>query len=88
MDALPNAEMKFVEPMLAKPVESLPQGAQWQYEAKLDGYRALALCTEDGVRLLSRRNNVLNSRFPTIAKALGTIARGTILDGEVVALDW
>jgi bifunctional non-homologous end joining protein LigD len=32
IDSLPPSEMKFVEPMLAKPVSTLPEGASWQYE--------------------------------------------------------
>jgi bifunctional non-homologous end joining protein LigD len=84
---LPQAEMKFVEPMLAKIADSLPEGPQWQYELKLDGYRTIALRTENNVKLLSRRNNVLNERFKSVVQALEPIAPGTILDGEVVALD-
>jgi DNA ligase D-like protein (predicted ligase) len=37
--------------------------------------------------LLSRRNNALNSRFPAVAAALNALESGTIVDGEVVALD-
>jgi bifunctional non-homologous end joining protein LigD len=37
LDKLPRSEMKFVEPMLAKAVTELPEGAGWQYEIKLDG---------------------------------------------------
>ena len=51
-------------------------------------YRALALRSADSVRLLlSRHNNVLNEGFKSIARALEPLAPGTILDGEVVALD-
>jgi bifunctional non-homologous end joining protein LigD len=87
IETLPPAKMAFIEPMLADPVSTLPEGAQWQYEIKLDGYRALALKTEDGVQLLSRRNNVLNAQFPAIASALEALRDDTILDGEIVALD-
>ncbi len=83
----PKAEMKFIEPMQAKLVSELPEGDGWQYELKLDGYRALALRTKDGVRLLSRRNNSLNDRFPRVAEACAFLPRDTIVDGEIVALD-
>jgi ATP-dependent DNA ligase len=53
---------------------------------KLDGYRTIAI-RDDNLQLLSRRNNVLNQRFRSVAEALKAIAPGTILDGEVVALD-
>jgi hypothetical protein len=35
----------FTEPMLLLPASTLPEGANWIYELKLDGYRALAVKT-------------------------------------------
>jgi bifunctional non-homologous end joining protein LigD len=87
IDKLPRTEMKFVEPMQCKLVANLPDGAHWQYEIKLDGYRALIMKDHGDVRLLSRRNHSLNGRFPSIAEAAGGLEGGAILDGEVVALD-
>jgi ATP-dependent DNA ligase len=55
LDQLPRSETAFVEPMLAKPVSELPEGVNWQYEIKLDGYRALAIKDQADARLLSRR---------------------------------
>lgn len=79
--------MKFIEPMQAKLVAELPAGGEWQYELKLDRYRALALRTKDGVRLLSRRKNSLNDRFGPVAEACKFLPRDSIVDGEIVALD-
>lgn len=79
--------MKFIEPMQAKLVAELPVGGEWQHELKLDGYRALALRTKDGVRLLSRRNNSLNDRFSSVAEACKFLPRDSIVDGEIVSLD-
>jgi bifunctional non-homologous end joining protein LigD len=87
LDKLPRSEMQFVEPMLAQPVEELPEGPEFQYEIKLDGYRALAVIQKGAGRLLSRRNNVLNDKFPSITEELKNLEDGLILDGEVVALD-
>jgi bifunctional non-homologous end joining protein LigD len=87
LDKLPPSDMKFVEPMLAKPVSELPEGSNWQYEIKLDGYRVLAIKDKGDPRLLSRRNNVLNHKFPSIAEALKELEDGLMLDGEIVALD-
>jgi bifunctional non-homologous end joining protein LigD len=87
LDKLPQSEMRFVEPMLAKPVDELPEGANWQYEVKLDGYRAIAIKDAGAVRLISRRDNVLNDGFPRISAALQAMEDGLILDGEIVALD-
>jgi len=35
-----KTKVTFVEPMLLLRTEKLPQGADWLYEIKLDGYRA------------------------------------------------
>jgi len=85
--SLPAAKMTFVEPMLAKLVNQVPEGESWIYEIKLDGYRALAMKTDNDVTLFSRRGNRLNSRFPTIAGAFDFMPSGTIVDGEIVAMD-
>jgi ATP-dependent DNA ligase len=37
----PKAE--FVEPMMLLAAETLPEGSDWAYELKLDGYRALGI---------------------------------------------
>lgn len=84
---LPKALVDFVPPMLARPVQQLPAGADWLYELKLDGYRALAVKTRRAVTLYSRRGNNLNIRFPTIARAFSFLPNDTIVDGELVVLD-
>jgi bifunctional non-homologous end joining protein LigD len=79
--------LKFVEPMMAKLAPELPEGKEWLYEVKFDGYRTLAMKKGGELTLFSRRGNRLNSRFPTIASALEGLPDGTMLDGEVIALD-
>ena len=72
---------------MAKLVNQLPEGADWSYEIKLDGYRALVIKANNDVTIYSRRGNVLNSRFGSIANAFGALADGSMLDGEIVAVD-
>jgi bifunctional non-homologous end joining protein LigD len=62
--------------------------ADWMWEPKLDGYRALAFITGEGVQLRSRRGLELAADFPRLAAELGKQAvRGMVLDGEIVAFD-
>src|ERR1043166_1340930 len=84
---LPRARLEFVKPILARPVSSLPSGANWIYELKLDGYRALVLKTRGEATIFSRRGNILNVPFPSIARAFGFLPDDSIVDGELVVLD-
>lgn len=67
--------------------ESLPEGPNWIYELKLDGYRALAIKTSGKLQLRSRNDNDFTGRYPLVAKALATMPDETVIDGEIVALD-
>jgi len=88
LDSLPRARLGFIEPMYARPVAKLPDETdRWLYEVKLDGYRCLALRSNNRVTLFSRRGNELNDRFPAIADALEDLPEGTMIDGEIVALE-
>lgn len=87
LQQLPKARLDFIKPMLAKLVDRLPSGADWRYELKLDGYRALVMKKRGVITLFSRRGNNLNARFPTIARAFSFLANDTIVDGELVVLD-
>jgi bifunctional non-homologous end joining protein LigD len=69
------------------PVAALPEGKEWSFEIKLDGFRLEAVKKNDTVTLYSRRGNVLNEKFHYVATALSALANDTILDGEIVALD-
>jgi ATP-dependent DNA ligase len=73
----------FIEPMDCLPVSKLPEGPEWTYEIKLDGYRLEAVRTAGRTTLYSRRQNVLNQKFPCIATALQDLPDGTVLDGEL-----
>ena len=78
---------RFIEPMLLQQTAKLPEGAQWLYELKLDGYRAIAFKTGGRVHLRSRNDKDFTTRYPAITAALSLLPNDTTIDGEVVALD-
>ena len=73
--------------MLLLRSETLPEGPEWLFELKLDGYRALAIKTGRKVQLRSRNDNDFTSRYPLVAKALDALPDETVIDGELVAFD-
>ena len=74
--------------MSANAVDRLPEGAEWLYEIKWDGYRVEAIKHQESVQLLSRKAKDLTSDFSGVRQAVATIkARTAIIDGEVVSLD-
>jgi bifunctional non-homologous end joining protein LigD len=79
--------LRFIPPMLLLPKEKLPEGPDWLYELKLDGYRAIAIKSEGKLLLRSRNDNDFSARYRDIARALTAIPDETVIDGEVVALN-
>ncbi len=60
----------------------------WIFERKLDGIRCVAIRSTGGVRLLSRNERSLNSRYPEVATALEQEpCERFALDGEIVAFE-
>jgi len=63
----------------------LPDGADWLYEVKLDGYRAQLHLHEGGARAYTRNGLDWSSQFSPLCAALtGLHANSLVLDGEVV----
>lgn len=69
-------------------VAELPEGREWLYEIKWDGWRVIAIKAGTSVRLWSRNQKDLTHAFPSIAAAVATIeAESAVLDGELVAVN-
>ena len=76
------------EPMEAKLVGELPDGPQWQYEPKWDGFRCLAFKDGADVELRSKAGQPFNRYFPEIVSALQALpVPRCVLDGELVVPD-
>ena len=82
-----HTKARFTDPMLLLRTDRLPEGATWQYEIKLDGYRAIAFKSGGRVQLRSRNDKEFGGKYPAIVKALAAMPDETVIDGEVVALD-
>lgn len=78
-----------VDVQLAKLVGTVPEGDNWLYELKYDGYRIIAFLEGSNVRLISRNGNDYSGRFQDVAYSLADWAatRAMILDGEMVVTD-
>ena len=71
--------------MEARSVDEIPQGPEWQYEPKWDGFRCILARDADDVAMLSKSGEDLKRYFPEIVgAALDLKAKRFILDGEIV----
>lgn len=74
--------------MAARLVTTLPEGDEWIYEVKLDGYRALLRKDGTDVQIRSRNDKDLTRAYPSVTAAARSLrADRALLDGEIVAVD-
>lgn len=74
-----------VEPMLAKLSNDIPDGEQWIYEPKWDGFRALVFKSGDEIYIQSRDLKPLGRYFPELEPHLrANLPDRCVLDGEIV----
>jgi ATP-dependent DNA ligase len=70
-----------LSPQLARPRASLPDGADWAYEPKWDGFRTIVFVDGDETYLQSRNGKPMSRYFPELAFPHGRY----VIDGEIVA---
>jgi ATP-dependent DNA ligase len=72
-------------PMLAKRVDELPEGEDWIFEPKWDGFRALVFRDGDEILIQSRDEKPLDRYFPELIDPLrAALPARCVLDGEMV----
>jgi ATP-dependent DNA ligase len=72
-----------IKPQLALTRKELPVGAEWAYEPKLDGFRAIVFVDGEEAYVQSRGGKELARYFPELSFAPGR----WVLDGELVIRD-
>ncbi len=76
---------KTYAPMEAQSAEELPEGPEWHYEPKWDGFRCLAFRDDGRVELESKSGKPLTRYFPELVEALQSVrAKRFVLDGEIL----
>ena len=88
--APPPLPVEVPAPMLATAGELPPpaQDAQWGYEFKWDGVRAIAVVQAGTLTLWARSGTDITVRYPELARLPVQLAgHDAVLDGEVVAMD-
>lgn len=79
---------KEVKPQLALRQSKVPEGDNWLYERKYDGYRVLAFIKDGEVVLKTRNNKDWTDKFPAIVSELKALPiKDAIFDGEIVHFD-
>jgi ATP-dependent DNA ligase len=74
-----------IEPMLAKLADTLPEGGDFLYEPKWDGFRAIVFRGTADVYIQSRELRPLDRYFPELHDALlANMPSGAVVDGEIV----
>lgn len=74
-----------MEPMLAAVGSAIPQGPDWSYEPKWDGFRTLVYRDADRVVLISRGARQMTRYFPELVGPIRRLpAERIVLDGEVI----
>ena len=73
--------------MEAATAAKIPEGPNWQYEPKWDGFRCLAFRDGQEIELQSKSGQTLTRYFPELVEGLLKLnAEQFILDGEIVIL--
>ena len=76
-----------IKPQLARTAKALPEGDEWRYEPKYDGFRMLAYRDGDEVYLQSRGGKPMNRYFPDVEAQLLAMPEDRVVLAGVRDLD-
>ncbi|PWU21706.1 MAG: hypothetical protein C5B50_01115 [Verrucomicrobia bacterium] len=77
-----------IEPMLAEAADKVPNPADYFFEVKWDGIRALIALDEGEVRIHGRNGLDMTAQFPELLLPDRSLrATGALFDGEIVCLE-
>ena len=78
----------FTSVQLASLSNKIPNGKDWIFEIKYDGYRILSIFENGNINLFTRNNKDYTHKFPSIKESLSKLnCQACILDGEIVVFD-
>ncbi|HEX6711769.1 MAG TPA: ATP-dependent DNA ligase [Thermoleophilaceae bacterium] len=76
-----------IQPQLAKTAKDLPDGDNWVYEPKYDGFRTIVFRDGDEVYLQSRNGKPMNRYFPEVVESIRKMkADRVVMDGEIIVV--
>ena len=76
-----------IKPQLAKSAKELPEGDEWRYEPKFDGFRTIVFRDGDDVQLQSRNGKPMNRYFPDVVEQVLELPHERlVLDGEMIVV--
>jgi bifunctional non-homologous end joining protein LigD len=79
--------MKPFIPMSPILSSELPQGEEWGYQLKWDGFRTIAKVDQGRVELYSKKMLPKNNKYPDLVHALSQLKGSFLVDGEAVVMD-
>jgi ATP-dependent DNA ligase len=74
-----------LSPMLAKLADTVPDGDEWSYEPKWDGFRGIVFRDGKKIEIMSRDKRTLERYFPELLVVLAeSLPDRCVVDGEIV----
>lgn len=85
----PGSAPPLPAPMLASSgtLQDLDPEHTWSFEMKWDGMRVIVGVSGGAASLMSRNGNDVTSQYPELQEIASLTADGSVLDGEIVALN-